>query len=118
MVEGFEGVLLVPPGSSCEEEVLDLAVMRVFTTQMGLVIRTVALPARAPASIDSTVVSLEEARPALMAARSKAARVHSYPGVGWVSVMWLDEEWRVGRTVIVHEICDANAEESRVQAGV
>lgn len=80
MVDGFEEALLEPPGSCCEEEVSDLAVMRVLTTQMGLVISTVALPARAPASMDSTVVSLEEARPALMAARSKAARVHSYPG--------------------------------------
>lgn len=55
------------------------AVIRVLTTQIGLVIRTVALPARAPAIIDSMVVSLFEARPALRAARSKPARVHSYP---------------------------------------
>ena len=53
--------------------------MRVLTTQIGFVMRTVALPARAPAIIDSTVVSFLDARPALMAARSKAARVHSYP---------------------------------------
>lgn len=56
-----------------------LAVMRVLTTQMGLVIRTVALPARAPAIIDSTVVNFEDARPAFRAARSNPARVHSYP---------------------------------------
>ena len=55
------------------------AVIRVLTTQIGLVMSTVALPASAPAIIDSTVVSLREARPDLRAARSKAARVHSYP---------------------------------------
>lgn len=33
------------------------AVIRVFITQMGFVIRTVALPAIAPAIMDSTVVS-------------------------------------------------------------
>lgn len=32
------------------------AVMRVFTTQMGLVMRTVAEPARAPAAMDSRVL--------------------------------------------------------------
>ena len=58
-----------------------LAVMRVLTTQIGFVSSTVALPARAPAIMDSTVVSFLEARPARMAARSKAARVHSYPGI-------------------------------------
>lgn len=56
-----------------------LAVMRVLTTQIGFVIRTVALPAIAPAIIDSMVVSFEDARPAFTAARSKPARVHSYP---------------------------------------
>lgn len=55
------------------------AVMRVLTTQIGLVIRTVAEPARAPAAMDSRVVSLERERPDLVAAFSKAARDHSYP---------------------------------------
>lgn len=54
------------------------AVMRVLMTQIGLVISTVALPAIAPAIIDSTVVSFFEARPPLMAAFSKAERVNSY----------------------------------------
>ena len=53
--------------------------MRVLMTQIGFVMSTVALPARAPAIMDSTVVSRLETRPARMAARSKAARVHSYP---------------------------------------
>jgi len=55
-----------------------LVVILVLTTQIGFVSRTVAEPAMAPAIIDSTVVSLFEARPALTAAFSKAARVHSY----------------------------------------
>jgi hypothetical protein len=50
----------------------------VLTTQIGLVSKTVADPAMAPAIIDSTVVSLFEARPVLIAALSKAPRVHSY----------------------------------------
>ena len=66
--------------SSVEEEDSDCrAVIRVLTTQMGFVIRTVALPASAPAIMDSIVVSFLEAREERMAARSKKARVHSYP---------------------------------------
>lgn len=60
------------------------AVMRVLTTQMGLVMRTVAEPARAPAAMASRVVSLLRERPDLRAAFSKAARDHSYPGRDWV----------------------------------
>ena len=55
------------------------AVMRVLTTQIGFVRITVALPANAPAIIDSAVVSLRVPRPACSAAFSKAARDHSYP---------------------------------------
>lgn len=55
------------------------AVIRVLTTHMGLVMSTVALPAIAPAIMDSIVVSFFEARPAFMAAPSKVARVNSYP---------------------------------------
>lgn len=86
-------------------------------TQMGLVMSTVALPARAPAIMDSTAVSLLEVRPARMAARSKAARVHSYPaGRGSVSVL-MRLEVGVGRsTVIVDKIGDADAEERGVKA--
>ncbi|KAL8767418.1 MAG: hypothetical protein Q9194_005997 [Teloschistes cf. exilis] len=62
-----------------EEEDWERAVIRVLTTQMGLVISTVALPAMAPAIMDSMVVSFLEAREERMAARSKNARVHSYP---------------------------------------
>ena len=76
MVEGFlEGLpSLKGRVSPCER-----AVIRVLTTQIGFVISTVALPAIAPAIMDSIVVSFLEARPALIAARSKPARVHSYP---------------------------------------
>ena len=65
-----------------EEEEDSRAVMRVLTTQIGFVMRTVAEPARAPASMDSSVVSLVLVREGeRWAARSKKARVHSYPGV-------------------------------------
>lgn len=75
-VEGLRAGL----GEGREEEGEGVcAVMRVLMTQIGFVIRTVALPARAPASIDSMVVSFCEARPARRAARDRRARVHSYP---------------------------------------
>ena len=67
------------PGSTCSSDSDLRAVMRVFTTQIGFVIKTVALPAIAHAIIDSTVVSFFEARPAFRAAFSKKALVHSYP---------------------------------------
>lgn len=66
--------------SSEEGEGDERAVMRVLTTQMGLVMSTVAEPARAPASMDSRVVGFLEGRLLRMAARSKKARVYSYPG--------------------------------------
>ena len=56
------------------------AVIRVLTTQIGFVQRTVAEPARAPASMDSTVVRRREKRPEARARRSKKERDHSYPG--------------------------------------
>lgn len=56
------------------------AVILVLTTHIGFVIKTVALPAIAPAIIDSIVVSFLDARELRTAARSKKARVHSYPG--------------------------------------
>lgn len=62
---------------SLEEE--EAAVMRVLITQMGFVMRTVAEPARAPQSIDSTVVRDLLARLVRRAARVKRERVHSYP---------------------------------------
>src|SRR6266536_1760042 len=75
-VEGaFLGVL---PGRTCSPDSDFRAVIRVFTTHMGVVRRTVALPAIAPAIIDSIVVSLLDGRPAFTAAFSKAARDHSY----------------------------------------
>lgn len=66
------------PGSTGSSEARFLVVMRVLTTQMGFVSKTVADPAMAPAIIVSTVVSFLEARLAFTAAFSKAARVHSY----------------------------------------
>lgn len=55
------------------------AVMRVFTTQMGLVMRTVAEPAMAPQRIDSRVVRVWEVRARRRGVRVKKVRVHSYP---------------------------------------
>lgn len=63
-----------------DDESVERAVIRVFITQIGLVMRTVALPAIAPAIIDSRVVSFWDARPARSAARVNRERVHSYPG--------------------------------------
>ena len=57
------------------------AVIRVFITQIGFVISTVALPAIAPAIMDSTVVSFCDARRLRRAARENRSRVHSYPRV-------------------------------------
>ncbi len=80
-VEGFLGGGEDWTDGVGREEVGDWrAVMRVFMTQIGFVIRTVAEPARAPAIMDSMVVSFFEAREERMAARSKKARVRSYPG--------------------------------------
>lgn len=55
-----------------------LVVTLVLTTQIGFVNSTVADPASAPAIMLSRVVRFLLARPALMAAFSNAARVHSY----------------------------------------
>ena len=80
-VDGFFAGFLNPLERSVSCDCDCRAVIRVLTTQMGFVMSTVALPAIAPAIMDSTVVSLEEAREDLMAARSKNERVHSYPFV-------------------------------------
>ena len=63
-----------------DEESAWRAVILVFTTHIGLVIRTVAMPAIAPATMDSIVVSFLDVREVRTAARSKKERVHSYPG--------------------------------------
>lgn len=77
-VEGlpFEELLVVVVG---REEEGEAAVMRVLITQIGFVMRTVAEPARAPQSMDSTVVRVLLARLVRRAARMKRDRVHSYP---------------------------------------
>lgn len=62
-----------------EEEEEEEAVIRVLITQIGFVMRTVAEPARAPQSMDSTVVRDLLARLVRRAARVKRERVHSYP---------------------------------------
>lgn len=62
-----------------DDKVEEEAVMRVLITQIGFVRRTVAEPARAPQSMDSTVVRDLLARLVRRAARVKRERVHSYP---------------------------------------
>ena len=82
-VEGFfcvEVGLAVESVEGYEESSDRRAVMRVLTTQIGFVSRTVAEPAMRPASMDSRVVRfVPERRPDLRAAREKRERVHSYP---------------------------------------
>lgn len=82
-VEGLplvEVVWVVVVGSlEDDEEEEEEAVMRVLITQIGFVMRTVAEPARAPQSMDSTVVRDLLARLVRRAARVKRERVHSYP---------------------------------------
>lgn len=78
VVGALAGALGAPLSSSPAWASRLRVVMRVLTTQMGLVMTTVAEPARAPAIMDSTVVRRRVARPALAAADSKKARVHSY----------------------------------------
>ena len=81
-VEGLRGGFKVEDWVGRVELVLEVrAVIRVFITQIGFVISTVALPARAPAIIDSTVVSFCDARWLRRAARENRSRVHSYPAV-------------------------------------
>lgn len=76
----FPPVLLALEEGGDEEGADSRAVIRVLTTQIGFVISTVAEPAIAPAIIDSTVVSFMLVREGdRAAARSKKARVHSYP---------------------------------------
>ena len=82
-----------------------LAVILVLTTQMGFVNSTVALPASAPAIIDSIVVSFE-LLPALMAARSNPARVHSYPS--YSKSMESVDSISGGGTIIVDEVGDTD----------
>ena len=79
---------------------------------------TVAEPAMAPAIMDSIVVSFFDARPAFRAARSKKARVHSYPGP--VSRHVTAQNLRVVRraTIVVDKICHADTEQRRIEAGV
>lgn len=77
-VEGLPfGELLAVVVGRVEGE--EAAVMRVLITQIGFVMRTVAEPARAPQSMDSTVVRVLLARLVRRAARMKRERVHSYP---------------------------------------
>lgn len=124
-VEGaFLGLELVGrTGSSVDSDFR--AVIRVLTTQIGLVKSTVAEPANAPAAIDSIVVSLFDGRPAVTAARSKNARDHSYPvgvscqSVGTTNMQAIEGShcWQV-RTVVVHKIRNADAEKGGVEACV
>lgn len=107
------------------------AVMRVFTTQIGLVMRTVADPATAPASMDSTVVRVLVARPARRAARVKKALVHSYPRkkcqwersgcrLCWrlIALPRTNQAPSRSRTVVVDKVRDSNAKQCTVQPRV
>ena len=89
-----------------------------LTTQIGFVMRTVAEPAMAPAIMDSIVVSFFEARPALRAARSKKARVHSYPGCVSRDVerykLWVARR----ATIVVDKVRHADTEQRRVKTGI
>lgn len=90
IVEGLRGGLEVEAWVGRVELVSAVrAVIRVFITQIGFVISTVALPAIAPAIIDSTVVSFCDARRLRRAARENRSRVHSYPGFMRVG-KWID----------------------------
>lgn len=80
IVEGLPfGELVVVGRVEDDEEEEEEAVMRVLITQIGFVMRTVADPARAPQSMDSTVVRDLVARLVRRAAWVKRERVHSYP---------------------------------------
>ena len=115
-VEGLLAGLLKEPGRSNSEDSDFRAVIRVFTTQIGFVMRTVALPARAPASMDSMVVSLDDARADFIAALSKNARVHSYPNRSKSdSVNHLDDR-SCNHTIIINEVRHTNAKKCRVQS--
>lgn len=111
IVDGFlDGA---PLGNSSFDSCF-LAVIRVLTTQMGLVMITVALPAIAPAIMDSTVVSFFEPRPDATALRSNADLVHSYPAIG----QWHEDyTTRSQHTIVVNKICDADAKQRGVKAG-
>lgn len=94
-----------------------------FTTHIGFVMRTVALPATAPAIIDSIVVSFLDARELRIAARSKKARVHSYPGQTHCQLVPLrpvSEHVGVEEivTVVIDKISNAYAKKGAVKAGV
>lgn len=99
------------------------AVIRVLITQIGFVIRTVALPAIAPAIMDSTVVSFRDARRLRRAARENKSRVHSYPGFvtagKWID-LYHEEKTQPSRrrTIVVDEVSYGDPKKSRVQARV
>lgn len=118
IVDGFQAGFsdsVTGPGRSELEDSDCRAVMRVFTTQIGFVMRTVALPAMAPAIMDSRVVSFWEAR-VRRAAREKKARVHSYP-VRIVSKICVARDCEE-RTVVVHEVGDRDTEQCAIQTRI
>jgi hypothetical protein len=105
------------PGSNGSSESFLRVVMRVLTTQMGFVRRTVAEPAMAPAIMDSMVVSFMLARPDLRAAFSKNERVHSYPGFTCQRYQSVDVTVHAS-TVVVDEVRNGDAEQRAVQPRV
>lgn len=76
-VEG--SFLCVRPEIGCSSDACLRAVMRVFTTHIGLVSSTVAVPAIAPANMDSRAVRFSLVRPDFKAVFRRRLRVHSYP---------------------------------------
>ena len=117
----------VPEDEGEDEGELCLAVIRVFTTQMGFVMKTVAEPAIAPANIDSKVVRFLLALEVRIAARMKKERVHSYPESTLFSTDFVKERGKrimsccsfeqvcQRRTIVVDEIRDADAKKCTVQ---
>jgi hypothetical protein len=100
------------------------AVMRVLTTQMGFVMSTVALPAMAPAMMDSSVVRRADAREDFRAAREKKERVHSYPSKHTLALLSSQHPIStstcddVELTVIIHEIRNTNPKHGALHARI
>lgn len=100
-----------------EVDSVDRAVILVLITQIGFVMSTVALPARAPAIIDSIVVSFDDARRDRRAAREKRSRVHSYPvhrNQGQRFSFSQEFQLREQPTIVVDKVGHANSKQGRV----
>jgi hypothetical protein len=85
----------------------------VFTTQIGLVRKTVAVPAMAPAAMDSTVESWF-----FLLVRWKKARENSYPFGRGQLVTWVMVFFDRCHTVVVDEVCYCDAEQGTLHSCV